>query len=375
MPPRYALPGIDDLIRLGERHDRAITIYAQTDPEDRAKSHLIVKSAVDEALRELRTLEPDLDKDVEEALRAQWVQISRGDVWHHLSASVAVFLTEDRHEVYVLPNLLEELIQVGTRFDIGQLVRAVTTPQRAFALTLSQEGWNLFQATATDLATELPLSDELRVDVAEATHRATVRDRDHVRRLVGDEGRKVLLEQYARRVSEVVDAELGKLDPGAQVPLFVFATSPLLEMYLDIATRRRLVPIPGAPDELPAHRIDAAIRPELSSLNAQRVNERLARIADGAGAGLVVTDPADIARATAAGAVSTLVFDFTADVNGRLDSETGTLEYDEHGYDLLSRLSVEALKQGADVIAARPEEITEDIWTGPAVAELRFALV
>jgi Bacterial archaeo-eukaryotic release factor family 11 len=253
-------------------------------------------------------------------------------------------------------------------------VRAVTTPQEAYALTLSANGWNLWRATATTRAEELPLVGEYATNVAEATNRATVRDRGHVRRLVGDEGKKVLLETYAKRVAEAVQAELGHTDSSASVPLFLFATNPLLDFYRSTDHKRHIIAVPGAPDELRPDQIDRAIRESLSTLNAQRTNERVDEIGNGVGRGLVATDVADIARAAVAGAVSALVYNFTVDILGRLDDTTGEVSYGDDGYDLLSRIAVIVLDRDGEVIAVRPEEITAGIWNGTAVAALRFPL-
>jgi hypothetical protein len=371
---RYQLPDIADLIRLGDRHERAITVYAETSPapNERENSLLQVKSAVDRALRTIR--EGGARHAAEEKLRSRWAEIADSDLWLRLSRSLAVFIADDFHEVYVLPNALETQSQLGDYFDIGELVRAVTTPQQAYALTLSANGWNLWRATATTRAEELPLVGEYATDVAEATNRATVRDRGHVRRLVGDEGKKVLLETYAKRVAEAVRSELGHTDASASVPLFLFATDPLLDLYRGVDRKRQIIAVPGAPDELRPDQIDHAIRESLSTLNAQRTSARVDEIANGVGRGLVATDVADIARAAVAGAVSTLVYNFTVDILGRLDDTTGEVSYGDDGYDLLSRIAVIVLDKDGEVIAARPEEITADIWNNTAVAALRFPL-
>lgn len=269
---RYELPDVADLIRLGEPHENAITVYAETapGPDEREKSVLTAKSAVDRALRAIR--DSGARHAVEERLRSRWNEIAGSDLWLSLSRSVAIFIADDFHEVYVLPNNLENQLQVGSYFDIGQLVRAVTTPQEAFALTLSADGWNLWQATATTRAEELELTGEYAVDVADATNRATVRDRGHVRRLVGDEGKKVLLEQYAKRVADAVDGELGQLDPSSARPLYLFATDPLLDMYRALDHKRQIVAVPGAADLLRPDQIDGAIRESLPALNAEQAS-------------------------------------------------------------------------------------------------------
>ena len=218
------------------------------------------------------------------------------------------------------------------------------------------------------------MAGEHPTDVADATNRTTVRDRDHVRRLVGDEGKKVLLETYAKRVYEAVESELGQVDPSSTRPLFLFATDPLLYLYRAVDHKRQIVAVPGSPDTLRPDQIDGAIRESLPAINAKHTNKLVDDIGYGVSRGLVATDIADIGRAAADGAVSTLVYDFTVDILGRLDDANGSVTYDDDGYDLLSRIAVTVLGKGGEVIAVRPEEVTAGIWNGTAVAGLRFAL-
>lgn len=371
---RYQLPDTADLIRLGEAHAHAITVYAQTSPapDQRENNFLTAKSAVDRALRGIR--DRGAKHAVEQQLRDRWTEIAESDLWLRLSRSLAIFIADDFHEVFVLPNRLENQSQMGAYFDIGQLVRAVMTPQEAYALTLSANGWNLWRATAAARAEEMPLVGEYATDVAEATNRATVRDRDHVGRLVGDEGKKVLLETYAKRVADAVNFELGHVDPSATRPLFVFAADPLLEMYLGLDHKRQTVAVRGGSDTLRPDQIDDAIRASLSTINATRINTLVDDIGDGVARGLVATDIADIGKAAISGAVSTLVYDFTVDILGRLNAATGRVIYDDSGYDLLSRIAITVLDRGGEVIAVRPEEVNATIWNGTAVAGLRFAV-
>ncbi|MFB1295662.1 hypothetical protein ACAG24_009120 [Mycobacterium sp. pW049] len=371
---RYQLPDTDDLRRLGEPHETAITVYVETlpGPDQRDNNLLTAKSAVDRLLRDVR--DRGVSDAVSERLRGRWQEIAESDVWLRLSRSLAIFIAEDFHEVYVLPNALLNQSQVGAYFDIGQLVRAVTTPQEAYALTLSANGWNLWRATATSRAEEMTLLGDHPADVADATNRATVRDRDHVRRLVGDEGKKVLLETYAKRVADAVEAELGRLDPAGRTPLFLFASDPLLSLYRGLDSKRDIVTVQGAAESLRPDEIDDAIRASLSELNMRRTDALVEEIGDGVARGLVASDLADIGRAAVAGAISTLVYDFTIDVIGRFNESNGRITYGNTGYDLLSRIVIRVLDKGGEVVAVRPGEVTAGIWNGTAIAALRYPL-
>ncbi len=379
MVTRYELPTLEDLNRLGEQREQAITIYAQTSPivSERQGSFLNAKSGFDTAINTLR--DAGLSHPTETALRSQWATVADGiEPWNRLSASLAIFISPTDTDLYVLPNRLENQHQAGDYFDLGQLVRAVTTPQDAYALTLSTNGWKLWVATPTARATELELAGDHPTDVADATNRGNVRDRGHENRLVADENRTVLLETYAKRVADAVQSELARLDPNGEHPLFLFATDPLIDLYQAADQRHQIVAMPGAPDQLRADQIDEPIREALPTLNGERTNARLEKIGNDVSAGLVLTDLGDIARASAAGAIATLVYDFTVDIFGWIDDTTGEITFaqdDVHGYDLLSRIVVRVLDAGGEAIAVRSEEVDAQIWNGgPAVAHLRFAL-
>lgn len=373
---RYDLPAIEDLVRLGEPHHHAVSIYLPTvpTPAGREEAMTAAKSAVDDAVRRIRAA--GASNEDQEAIRARWQALADDtELWGHLADSLAIFLSPDVSEEYVLPNQLEAETQVGDYFDLGQLVRSVTTPQDAFALTLSSNGWNLWIASATTRAHELELSDSYAEDPEEAANRMTVHMRERVNRLAGAEGRKALLERYAHTVGDALRVELGRLDPNAAKPLFVFAAEPLLSMIRDENLPWEIVPVPGAPDELRPAQIDEAIRDRMGALTSARLSARADQIGNGFAAGLATNDLAQIARAAVQGAVATLIYDFTADVLGTLDDTTGEITYDEHGYDLLSRIAVLVLRQDGEAIAVRPNEINAQSWDGRALAQLRFPLI
>ena len=104
------------------------------------------------------------------------------------------------------------------------------------------------------------------------------------------------------------------------------------------------------------------------------MSARADRIGDGFAAGLAVIDLAQLARAAAAGAVDTLIYDITTDIRGTLDETTGALQLADDGTDLLSRLAVQVLRGGGEVIAVRPGEVEAGIWNGRLLAGLRHPL-
>lgn len=371
----FSLPTSDELALLGEPHSNAVTIYLPTSPtvEGRTRAFTAAKSGVDDALRRLR--EAGADESDLRAIAAQWAVLADdGQLWGNLSNSLAIFISPELSEDYVLPNQFETQTHAGGYFQLGQLLRAYTQPQSAFALTLSVDGWNLWEATPEQRVSELALRGEHAVDAADATNRMTVHGRKYMRRIGGDEGRKALLERYARVVADAVRSELGALDAKGERLLFLFAAEPLLSFFRAEGLPWQVVDVHGAPDALRPDQIDQVIRDRIGELVAAERTSVADSIGDGFASGLASTDLAHIAKAAARGAVDTFVFDFTTQVPGMLDEETGQIIYDAAGSDLMCRIALLVLRKGGRVWAVRPDEITASVWNGSSLARLRHRL-
>lgn len=371
----YELPTTNDLIRLGEPQFPALSIYLSTSPttEGRTLAVTSAKSAVDSAIRSLK--EADHPEKLQKQLRDQWTSIAENhDLWGRLKKSLVIFLSPTVAEEYVLPNSLDQRTTLGSHFDISQLVRAVTAPQQAFALTISSSSWALWEATETNRASELELVGDYARDAADATNRDSISGRHHRRRIVGDEGQKVLLEQYAKVVADAVRSELNRIDPHALRSLFIFGNEPLVSMIQDQGLPWNHVVVPGAADELKPDQIDVAIRERIGAVTEKLLDERISAIADGFSAGLAVTDIADLGRAAAAGAVKALYYNLGTDLRGDFTEDTGEITLNDDGDDLLSQIAVAVLRSNGDVFAVREGEVDSQIWTGGFLAQLRYAL-
>ncbi|GAA4754349.1 hypothetical protein [Gordonia alkaliphila] len=352
---RYEFPTTAELLDMGAPKENAVTVYLPATAADYEVARTTLKSSMDGAIRTLR--EGGADHAIEETFHAITEAILADDCWDVLSRSLAVFATADGAEIFVLPNNLEHQVQVGKYWDLGQIVRSVANPQRAFAVTLSASEWHVWSASGTTEAHELKVDENI------------VDPRAH-----GDD-RTQALEAYAKRVAAKVESMLTNADPSGERPLFLFATDPLEGMFREnFHGRREVVLIPGSPDDLRADQVDAAIRAGLTEINARRSTETVDTIADGTSKGLVALDLGDIARAAVAGAVDTLVYDFTVDTLGRLDNETGEVTYLDDGYDLMSRIAVVVLQNSGRVVPVRAGEVTSEIWNDVAVARLRYPL-
>ena len=353
---RYEFPSTAELLEMGEPRENAVTIYLPATAAEYDVARTTVKSSMDQAIRTLR--EEGADHALQESFHAITEWILADDCWDVLSRSLAIFATADGAEIFVLPNNLEHQLQVGKYWDLGQIVRSVAYPQRAYALTLSANEWHVWSASATTEAHELKINEG---DDSEAAKHSNEVTRN--------------LEKFAKNVARKVESALSHADPNAEIPLFLFATDPLEGLFQEnFSGRREIVLVPGNPDKLTASEVDAAIREGLPAVNAGRVSETVRDIADGVSSGRAASDIADIARAAVGGAVATLVYDFTVDTLGRLDGDTGEVTFTDDGYDLMSRIALVVLGNSGSVVPVRSAEVDSDFWNDVAVARLRYPL-
>ncbi|MFE6965429.1 hypothetical protein ACFVAJ_09960 [Agromyces sp. NPDC057679] len=398
MTIHYELPTTADFAALAGVHHPAITVYLSTSPvvSERERSEVAARSAFDEAIEQVRSNGASSAEVA--ALRAERDAVI-GDqrLWGGLARSMAIFVAPGFNEVFVLPNRLDDAWHVGSHFTLGQLLRAPSQDQEAFALTLSAHEWSLWHATPTDRAAKLEIDQSGAANLDEATNREPNEDKPRganrgtssqggASRLMGDEGRKTLLDQYSKRVIEIARRELLARDPDERVPVFVFAAEPLLSLFLaNTRNSRRVIAVPGSPDRLGPAEVDEALRLQLSKLNVHEAEQTLRVLTEGT-AGRVERDLAAIGREAADGAVETLWFDFTTSVNGTLDQESGAIEFaSDHGSgetlvdgthagDLLPQLALLVISKGGKVVTVRSDDLDGTVWAGPAMAELRFAL-
>jgi Bacterial archaeo-eukaryotic release factor family 3 len=393
MTIHYELPTTADFAALAGPHDPAVTIYASTSPvvSERERAEVAVKSAFDEAIEQVKHSDAP-GPDVDSIRAARHAILGDLQLWGNLAQSMAIFVAPGFSEVFVLPNQLDDAVHVGSHFTLGQLLRAPSQDQEAFAVAISANEWSLWHATPTDRAAQMPVDPSLPKNANEAANREpggvpANRIGGHGDRGMNEDDRRpATLDIYAKRVADAVQQALHEHDPDDRVPLFVFATEPMLSQFIERAHNgRRIAPVSGSPDRLGPAEIDEAIRLELARLNISEAETALHSLAEGS-AGRVERDLAAIGRLAADGAVETLWFDFTTSVNGTLDQESGAIEFatgngegdnlrdGTHAGDLLPQLALLVISKGGKVVTVRSDDLHGDVWSGPAMAELRYAL-
>ncbi len=372
MTIHFNLPTAAEFEALSQPRDIAISVYVETAPSvadaDRAKTAF--KSAFDDALNQLEAA--GVSHPVRAEIAASRDEVLADGLWHKLSRSLAVFVAPGFSDVYVLPNRLEDHADAGTTFSLGLLWRSVTQLQEAFALTLSANEWKLWHATSTARATEVKVHGDHPSSAADATNRSSAGRGDD--RLAGDP-----YDMYAKRVADAVRADLAKINPAEDLPLFVFAEEQLLNRFEVRKEGRHLELVRGASDRLSEAEIDEEIRGRLAEVNTKITAAELANLEE-IDQSRVEHDLAAIAHLAAQGSIETFWFDMTQDAWGTLDATTGEISYaaDDSGAftpgvsELYGQIASLVVANGGRVVAVRGADLPN--WAGPVVAHLRFAL-
>ena len=185
-----------------------------------------------------------------------------------------------------------------------------------------------------------------------------------------DEGQKILLRQYARKV----DVALRQVLLGQETPLILAAADPLQAIFRTVASYPGLVAasIMCSPDHLTEGDLAAAARPVLDEHYSNRVASLRELFDVRAGDRRATTDLALAARAATWGAIDTLMVDIAAMQPGSIDQDGGLALSDTADiatYDVIDEIAGRALLSGADVLAVRADDLP---GPAPVAALLRY---
>ena len=368
------IPSRADIERLSNaRSPACLSIYLPTTPvtQDAQADRIAMKNLARDGLGKLATdgVPKRTVAAIEEALDDL---IDDDEFWRFQANSLVVLATPDETLTFRLPNALEPVVVAGDRFFIKPLLRAVTVPQAAFVLALSQGAVRLVQVAGDLPAAEVKVADLPR-DVASSVGKASIRDRSQSGRIQGSEGQKVRLRQYARQI----DLALRDLLAGREMPLVLAAVQPLDAIFRSVCTYSHLVreTIAGNPDEISDADLAQASRAILDRLHVDELAGIRQLFEQRAAEGRATTDVAQAARAATFGAVAVLLVDIDEVVPGRVDEADGRVEFHDtvtsssHG--VVDQIAGRALLAGAKVLGVRRADIPGQ---GSLAAILRYAL-
>lgn len=358
------MPTRADIERIAAARDPlSISIYLPTSPlpTQAEENRLRARALIDQAIKRIWEL---TDKRTARAFEDDlYALVDDQHYWTDLGRSLAILATPEVMVEFRLANELTEYVSVADRFAISPILRAVTFPQAAFVLALSQNGARLVEVSAGEPARYVDV-DGIPEDAESTVGIRSIGGRSPYGRLQGDEGRKVRLTQYARAVDHALRPVLN----GNALPLIVAATEPLASIYRGLTGYTGLAGegIRGNPDELSDAQLADAARPILDGIYREELESLNSLFAARSGSGRAVSDLSDLARAATFGVLDTLTVNMDAQVCGYIgDDGSLVLEGDDAervpGHDALEEIARRALATGARVLAVRGEDLPDGV--------------
>lgn len=318
------LPTNDDLRYLAAAEGLTVTIYVPTTPvtpqadADRIAFGNLARDGV-QAARDAGLSTADAAA-LQEALDDL---VDDDDFWAHQAHGLAVVATVDRVNTFRLPTPVGPSVHTGDRAHLAPLVAAAAAPRAFIALALSADGARLLESAGDGVALRVPVPD-MPVSASDHAGKASINDRSHSGRLVGDEGRNVHLRSYAR----AVHAAVRPLLHGESEPLVLVATEPLAGMYRAVSTYPHLVA--DGVDLSADHLDDAAViqraAPVADAASNAETDRLLGLLVERQQAGRAALDASTVARAAVQGAVDTLLIDTRAGIGGRVGDDGSLLD-------------------------------------------------
>jgi hypothetical protein len=360
---------IERLLQVRETY--CVSIYLPTSriTAETAADRIELRNLVADAIRQLHDIGDD--KHDIAAIHEALEEIADDDeFWTRQANSLAVFATAEGTQTFRLPNHLVAAVEVSDRFFLKPLLRAVTFPQTAYVLALSQGAVRLLEISPDAEPAEVAVAG-MPTDAASAARKASIADRSPVRRMQGSEGQKVRMRQYARQVDDSLRGVLTGLD----LPHILASTEPLDAIFRSVCSYPHLAAtsIHGNPDRASDADLAEASRRVLDELYASELDNVRSIFETRSGQGRASTDIVDVARAATFGAVDTVLVDIDEVVPGSVDEETGAVSFDDTenagNYGIVDEIARRVLLTGGRVLAVRRDDVPGE---GSVAAILRY---
>ncbi|MBU4530513.1 MAG: hypothetical protein KUA43_01520 [Hoeflea sp.] len=368
------LPTPTEMKALSEARDRvSVSIYLVTTPESQNIGASVTR--LGHMLKEAETQLADagFDKrDIWPISEQVHDLMDDEEFWQRQAHALAIFVTPARLVTHRFAARITETVQVSDRFHINPLLRSLTVPQSGYVLALEENRVRLFDVTAGEHTAEIKVP-HMPKDAHSAAGTSTVNSRSASGRVQGDEGQKLRLRQYARKV----DAALRPYFSGRSEPLILAASEPLLSIFRSVNSYPHLIDaaIEASPAKMSEADIQDHAQPLIRALHEIRVSSALETLAARENEGRATTDIAQAARAATFGAIDTLLVDMDEDLAGTVDEVTGEVTFAKgesaSSYGVIDEIAGRVLASGGTVLAVRKADLPEN---ASLAAILRFAI-
>ena len=366
------VPTIEQVDQLmAERNPASVSIYLPTDTASTGeRERLELKNLINEALAGLEAQAVDKREiwQVEEELLDL---VDDVEIWPYMARSLAIFATPDGVQTFRLPNHLQAHVQVADRFFVKPLLRSITFPHLGYVIALSQNETRLLEVLPEGASYRLDV-DGLPRSMDHALASMGVGGRAPRGKISGAEGAKVRMVQYSRKINQALRSVLD-----GESPLIIAGTEPLVSVFRASSTYPRLsaATITGNPETTSDADLTAAARTILDETYAGQVQEQLGLFEQRRGANRATSQLSEVAIAATMGMVDTVFADIDDATMGRIDDNSGAIEFsdaeDPEAYGLVDEIVRRVWRNGGSVLAVRRDEVPDG---EPVAAILRYPL-
>lgn len=322
------------------------------------------------------TLSRDLAKnEVKELLQPFRELLGQRDFWNHTLDGLAVLGSADTFRVYRLQRPVNELAVVADTFHLKPLLRIRQSADRYHVLGLDRHKAMLFEGNRDSLL-EVELAPDVPRNATDAIGDELTEPHQTVASYGGSgTGKSAMFHGHGSKDSEVdTDAQrfFRAVDRAitehhskpSGLPLILAALPEHHHMFHQLSHNPLLVEKSldvhpeaiSSVDEL-RQRIWRILEPVYLKRLAKIVEEFGEARANGVGDG----DVAGVAQAAVAGRVAKLLIDADRVIPGRIDAESGRVEYDEMARtdvdDILDDLGMITMKTGGEVVVVPSEQM------------------
>lgn len=366
------IPTVDELLKLSEeRGPAAVSIYIPTSPvtQQSQSSKIELRNALAEVERKCR--EKGLSVQEITAIAAPIRAIvDDEEFWRYQSNSLAVFANGSTIRTFRLGVPVETEVVVNDRFRVGQLLQAVTFPQQAYVLALSEK-----TARLIELGTGSPRTvdvDGLPPDTSTLA-RTEVADKAAMPRPQGTTGGRIEQQKYCRLAQDAVLPIVSRNGS----PLVLAAPEPIGPAYQSVNTYAHFAPevIEGNFDEASNEQLAEKAERILEHMRTAELERWRNDFAEFENQGRATTDLAETARAATYGAIESLMIDPCAQVYGKLADEDGSVQFGEPeqggNYSLIDEIAARVLHSSGRVLAVPSSNVPNG---SPVAAILRYGV-
>ena len=358
------------------RGDMCVSIYLPTTPvtPEAQADRIALKNLAKQAVEQLQ--EAGADKRRVAALAEQLDDLAEdAHFWRFQAHSLAVFATPESLRTFRVASKFEPIAAVSDRFHLKPLLRSISFPNACYVLALAAGSVRLVEVSP-DLPPAPVEVAGMPEDAGRALNRLEEGDRpprySPIGRIHEEEGRKVLLRQFARQV----DQALRPLLTGSEIPLVLAATEPLASIYRSVNSYADLAEamIEGNPEALTDAQLADRARPILDGIYRDKLAAWRTLFEERENQGRATTDLAQTARAATFGAVDSLLVDIDETLPGHIDEEGRITFAEQEGatsYGVGDEIASRVIMAGGRVLGVRKADIPGG---QPLAAILRYPI-